>query len=171
MQPCPRQASEAVMASQIAHQSHWRANGACSYCGSISADTLFAAIEAGARLTPTDKNYKVYVTVANPHASEQSIMGSANHEQTGAGWVKVTEENIGTLPRVRMAPTLGQWVLLGAEPATTEAKFYFQHLTDAERDRFVELLNAKKINLEAPGYFYRLPFFCVPLPKGGTLPS
>jgi len=33
----------------------------CSYCGSISPDDLFAAIDSGAELGPTDKNYKVYV--------------------------------------------------------------------------------------------------------------
>ena len=33
----------------------------CSYCGSISPESFFAAIEAGKELGPTDKNYKVYV--------------------------------------------------------------------------------------------------------------
>lgn len=42
-------------------------------------------------------------------------------------------------------------------------KFYFQHLSDAQRTRFVELLNAKKIGLEYPGHFYVTPFFCRPL--------
>lgn len=34
---------------------------ACSYCGSMHPDDVFAAIEAGKMLDPTDKNYKVYV--------------------------------------------------------------------------------------------------------------
>lgn len=38
-------------------------------------------------------------------------------------------------------------------------KFYFQHLSDEQMTRFIELLNAKKINIGYPGYFYTLPFF------------
>lgn len=32
----------------------------CSYCGSLSPAKFFEAIDAGAALDPTDKNYKVY---------------------------------------------------------------------------------------------------------------
>lgn len=46
----------------IRPQDHWRHDGTCSYCGSISPDRLFAALDAGAELGPTDKNYKVYVS-------------------------------------------------------------------------------------------------------------
>ncbi len=38
-------------------------------------------------------------------------------------------------------------------------KFYFQHLSEAQQVRFVELLNAKKMRVGYPGHFYRLPFF------------
>lgn len=38
-------------------------------------------------------------------------------------------------------------------------KFYFQHFSKAQRVRFVELLNAKKVRVGYPGEFYRLPFF------------
>jgi hypothetical protein len=38
-------------------------------------------------------------------------------------------------------------------------KVYFQHFSDADKDRFVALLNAKKIALGYPGRFYVLPFF------------
>lgn len=41
------------------------------------------------------------------------------------------------------------------------AKFYFPHLSEDQRHEFVDLLNAKKINLGYPGYFYRLPFFVI----------
>lgn len=33
----------------------------CTYCGSISESDLFKAIEEQREITPTDKNYKVYV--------------------------------------------------------------------------------------------------------------
>lgn len=42
-------------------EARWRADGTCSYCGSMSAEAFFEAIGAGAELTPTDKSYKVYV--------------------------------------------------------------------------------------------------------------
>lgn len=76
----------------------------CSYCGSMPSEALFEAIERGEQLTPTDKDYKVYV-----------------------------------------------------EPGSR--KFYFQHFTDEEKRRFVDLLNARAIKIAYPGYFYRLPYF------------
>lgn len=41
----------------------------------------------------------------------------------------------------------------------SNAKFYFQHFSMEQRQRFVELLNEKKINFAAPGYFYVKPYF------------
>lgn len=78
---------------------------ACSFCGSMHPDDLFAAIERGEELVPTDKSYKVYV-------------GKTEHR-----------------------------------------KFYFQHLSDDERSRFVQVLNERRINIGYPGHFYVLPFF------------
>lgn len=47
------------------------------------------------------------------------------------------------------------------------SKFYFQHLSVAQCDEFVELLNAKAMNIGYPGRFYVLPFFVVlATPKG-----
>lgn len=42
------------------------------------------------------------------------------------------------------------------------AKAYFQHLSDVQMDRFVEILNAKKMNIGHPGYFYVRPYFIAP---------
>ena len=39
-------------------------------------------------------------------------------------------------------------------------KFYFQHLSPEQQQRFVELYNSRKIKLTFPGHFYTLPFFC-----------
>ena len=103
---CPRVA-EATLPIQIDHgkAAHWRHDGTCSYCGSITEKAFFAAVEAGQEIHPTDKSYKAYVM--------------PGHD-----------------------------------------KFYFQHLSDAGRDRFIELANAKTMNLAYPDYFYTLPFFC-----------
>lgn len=38
-------------------------------------------------------------------------------------------------------------------------KFYFQHFSEDDEKKFVELLNAKKMKIGYPGYFYTLPFF------------
>lgn len=88
-------------------EAEWREDSTCSYCGSLSEESFFQAIEAGVKITPTDKSYKVYVDVS----------------VRGAG------------------------------------KFYFQHLSDEGKTKFIDLYNAKKINLGVPGYFYVLPFF------------
>jgi hypothetical protein len=38
-------------------------------------------------------------------------------------------------------------------------KAYFQHFSDEQRTKLIELVNAKKISFAFPGYFYVLPFF------------
>lgn len=48
----------------LEEKDQWRGDDTCSYCGSLSPEKLFEAIEAGAELGPTDKNYKVYVSGA-----------------------------------------------------------------------------------------------------------
>lgn len=40
-------------------------------------------------------------------------------------------------------------------------KFYFPHFSKDQRIKFIELLNAKKVQFDAPGHFYVLPFFIV----------
>jgi hypothetical protein len=39
------------------------------------------------------------------------------------------------------------------------AKFYYQHLSEEQRAEFIELVNAKRINIGEPGYLYVTPFF------------
>lgn len=43
------------------------------------------------------------------------------------------------------------------------AKFYFQHLSDEGRTKFISLYNEKRMNIGAPGHFYVRPYFCKPL--------
>lgn len=42
---------------------------------------------------------------------------------------------------------------------TEFSKFYFQHLSEAQRKEFVRLVNAGTVKLAYPGHFYVLPFF------------
>jgi hypothetical protein len=108
---CPRR-SEGVSGRRKGNDWWDKRDGhkACSYCGSMLPDELFAAIEAGAEIGPTDKSYKVYVD----------------------------------LPRAN-------------------AKFYFQHLSPSEQERFIALVNEKKIKFGYPGHLYTMPFFCRPV--------
>ncbi|MES2671608.1 MAG: hypothetical protein V4673_14490 [Pseudomonadota bacterium] len=163
-----------MLKMQLEHKSHWRADRTCSYCGSMHPDDVFAAIEAGSQLTPTDKSYKVYVDHANPKAGQASVRSSANFAQTAAGWIKVTPENINTLPlddyqrkHAAESDKAGHeyWVLPGIERERETGKFYFQHFSAEEQQRFIDLLNAKKITLAAPGFFYARPFFIAPPAK------
>lgn len=41
----------------------------------------------------------------------------------------------------------------------TETKFYFQHFTTEQQDKFIDLVNAKVVKFGYPGYFYVLPYF------------
>ena len=104
MMPCPRRGELGVM-SQATDK--WRDDKTCSYCGSLHPDEFFRLVEAGEEVTPTDKNYKAYVS------------GSTS----------------------------------------PSGKFYFQHLNEQEKQKFVDLLNQKKMKLQHPGYFYARPFF------------
>ena len=104
---CPRR-SEGLPGTSDSKKDFWRSDfQGCSYCGSLSPEAFFAQIEAGARIGPTDKSYKVYV----------------GHRY----------------------------------------KFYFQHLSREEQDKFVTLYNEGKMTLGDPGYFYVHPFFCEPV--------
>lgn len=173
MQPCPRQANEGVLPSQLSHASHWRDDRTCSYCGSMHPDDLFAAIEAGSEVGPTDKSYKVYVDIPNPKAGQPSVRSSANFN-AGKGFIKVTPENIDALPLDKnqrgyaMEPGREYWVQPGIEAPREQGKFYFQHLSVEEQQRFIDLLNAKKINIGMPGYFYSRPFFIAPPAKAAV---
>lgn len=50
----------------------------------------------------------------------------------------------------------------GTEPLTS-AKFYFQHLTTQQMERFIQLYNLGKLSFDEPiNGFYVLPFFAKP---------
>lgn len=42
------------------------------------------------------------------------------------------------------------------------AKVYFQHFSAEDQERLITLVNTRKVKFARPGYFYVLPFFCVP---------
>lgn len=85
-------------------------------------------------LVPTDKNYKVYIRNLCGEPFSRTYKHRGNKDDSEADWVWKTDE-------------------------VPETKFYFQHLSDEQKRRFVELFNEKKLLIGYPGYFYRLPFF------------
>jgi hypothetical protein len=101
---CPRRSEHPAIFRLLSEDT---LGATCSFCGSLNPDEFMKQAEAGVKLGPTDKNYKVYV---NEHT-----------------------------------------------------KFYFQHLTDEQMQKFVELMNAKKLNIGYPGHFYVLPYFMKPV--------
>lgn len=173
------------------HKTPWRhgrnmANAplgrSCSYDGSMHPDEFMAYLDKpGTELTPTDKNYKVYISVASEEADEMRVVVSTTRETPpepayGREWM-THEEAVERYPELRedyesrqrwientTAPshpmrTQTNYVQVGHRGGRRESKFYFEHLSDEQRKRFVELLNAGKLNLREPGFFYRLPFF------------
>lgn len=59
----------------------------------------------------------------------------------------------------KITPTDKSYKAYIAVPDNPHAKFYFEHLSEAQKHEFVQLINDKKLNFTEPGYFYVLPFF------------
>lgn len=124
-------------------EAHYRIEDqCCTYCGSLDPALFMARLEAGdVRLTPTDKSYKVYIendggTPFRQHYRDCPIDG----------------------PRCPGPDECSHWTTR----EVNQTKFYFQHLSEPQQQRFVELLNAGRMSLSFPGHFYVLPFFCRP---------
>jgi sugar lactone lactonase YvrE len=126
---CPRRVESPMTARLFpGGDTYDRADGTCSYCGSLNPDVLMARLEAGdVRITPTDKNYKVYVV-----------------NEGGEQFMQCYRETAG-------GPMLTREV--------EQTKFYFQHFSDEQKQRFVELVNEGRVKFSYPGHFYVLPFF------------
>lgn len=161
MQPCPRQ-GDATLSSQLIHVSEWkeRPDGlACSYCGSMHPDDFFKAIEQKCELGPTDKNYKVYVEVPDSRHGEPWIYSTANFKFDERA-ILVTAENVHLYKDLTdFRDLIGSWITIGVRPVHVSRKFYFYHLSDEQKLKFIDLLNQRQINIGVPGRFYVLPFF------------
>lgn len=116
----------------------WREDQTCSYCGSLHQDVFMARLEArDVALGPTDKSYKVYV------------------ENKGGAVFLQTYRNCPPDAKCTGPKDCTHWVTRD-RPST---KFYFQHLTEPQMLRFIELLKAGKLKIDYPGHFYVTPFF------------
>lgn len=131
--------------------------GECSFCGSLSPTVFFEAIERGEKIIPTDKNYKAYIRMTNSEAIDHyqaQIEQHIEHEKAD-GYVESSTDPF-TLVKGNCSSAFPN----PAAIRSYQAKVYFQHFSEDDKKRFVELLNAKKMNV-VDGGFYRLPFFCV----------
>lgn len=152
---CPRRVEGAVFGAEI--KDYWGVRDgrrACSYCGSMHPDDLFEAIDLGCQVTGTDKNYKIYVEVRNPDAGKRVKIG----ESSGPAFDRDGNPMLEDLTTEEKLKGSYSRPLYGPASATKTLKFYYQHLDDAGQERFIELYNAKKINLGRFG-LYRLPYF------------
>jgi hypothetical protein len=144
---------------------------ACRYCGSMHPDDLFTAIEAGGMITGTDKNYKIYVDAPSKDPAALKVVSATNDEEMptwGNGWQRVTDENraLMTSQGWGTGHSPYTWIMIRPQGPTTHLKFYFEHLDADQQQRFIDLYNAKKINLEPNFGLYVWPFFMRPAPKG-----
>lgn len=161
---CPRR-SESPMSGNFPGPDVWRERDGyrhCSYCGSLHPAHLFEAVEAGQKITPTDKNYKIYVDLPDPRQGEPRVVGIRNFPpaESERGWQKIEESDLPALLADGFgAHNLGHWMQRAPRGPTLRDKFYFQHLDGDQQQRFIDLLNAGKLNLAYPGHFYVLPFF------------
>lgn len=131
--PCPRMAESPMMADfRFVNRPD---DGTCWFCGSLLGDAFMARLEAGdVQLGATDKNYKVYVHNAGGEPFRQSYRTDGGRTADQRLWTWTTRE-------------------------VEQTKFYFQHLSEEQRRRFVELLNTGKVRMYG-GYGFRpLPFF------------
>jgi len=139
----------------------------CSWDGSLHPDLFMSLVREGATLTPTDKNYKVYVeTEVQEGAEKLRIMSRASHNPGTSpvygAYRQVKDVDLSDVNTAGWSDFYPEdWVQLAPIGTRRHDKFYFEHLSGDQKEEFVALLNAKKIALAFPGRFYRLPFFVV----------
>jgi len=103
-----------------------------------------ARVETGdVLLGSTDKNYKVYVKNHGGEKFKQTYRDCYNAPDKDTNPCNVGPDEC------------THWVTR----ETDNTKFYFQHLSESQKMRFIELLNEKKLKFQGDYEFYVLPFF------------
>lgn len=110
-------------------------------------DDFMAAIKAGCEVGPTDKSYKAYLhktlSPAEIEASREAAIARYARAMSHAAAAEIVD---------------AQWAQMPHSGAMI-GKFYYQHLSEAQRDEFLELLRSGEMHVGYPGHFYVLPFF------------
>jgi hypothetical protein len=135
---CPRQAEGFMFRDKEYEQLYDPADDTCHHCGSLNPGTFMSRLEAGdISLGATDKSYKVYV-----------------HNEGGATLLQHYRD----CPREAKCTgpdDCTHWTVR----ETNQGKFYFQHLSEVQMQRFVDLYNEKKLKMHGGYHFYVAPFF------------
>ena len=152
---CPRRKESSIGSSPaFARDNDYDpSDDSCGYCGSLSPDTFMARVESGdVKLGSTDKNYKVYVENDGGKPFSQSYRDCPKDKRMiGASG---NEYYVSSCDQGPEACT--HWVTR----ETNGAKFYFQHLNESQKIRFIEMMNEEgKLKFQGNYGFYVLPFF------------
>ncbi|MDX5563740.1 hypothetical protein PYK79_10795 [Streptomyces sp. ID05-04B] len=132
----------------------------CSFCGSLNPDRFMELVREGWIVGPTDKNYKAYLhrPLSDEEKAERKATWLRNFtteeaqvtaEEHGEGTAK-TRADLESYYDAQVAPTAA---------GSTEAKFYYQHLSAGQQAEFIGLYNERRMKVGYPGRLYVLPFF------------
>ena len=175
VQTCPRRMYEMGPWPREEGQDTWttghgvigqdRVGPSCSFCGSLHPDRFMELVRQGWIVGPTDKTYKAYLS--RPLTDEEKAQ---RKERWMRGFspeeIQATASKRGETPEEARAALETAYELQVAqlEGASTEAKFYFQHLSEAQGREFVDLYNSRQMKVGYPGHFYQPPFFMQSVP-------
>lgn len=138
----------------------------CTYCGSLNPDKFMYLVRAGWQIGPTDKYYKVYIGHGLTEAQKTQRKAAWEREWRPVAFTAATETTEKPTPSEvracldRLWEHHGRQIAWGTAPL--EYKFYWYHLNQKQQSEFIELYNARAINVGYPGYLYTAPYFCDP---------
>lgn len=138
----------------------------CSFCGSLNPDRFLQLVRDRWVVEPTDKSYKAYLM--RPYTADQAADEKRAWLATSAEAKAIRHlgEHDGKSSEQVTADLENEWAVTERASGVTAAKFYYQHLDDAQRDEFIGLVNDKAMRIGYPGYFYVLPFFATRMEAG-----
>ncbi len=143
----------------------------CSYCGSLEPGRFLELVREGWLVGPTDKTYKAYL--AQPYTDDELAERKRKWLEGDpvARAIREVGEQDGKGAEQIAVDLDRHWAehMSRLSSGKTEAKFYFQHLSDEQQQEFIDLLNGKHVRFGWPGGFTVLPFFCTTRkPTGGA---
>ena len=135
----------------------WREDNTCSHCGGMRPSLILAAIKSGAEVCPTDKSYKIYVTMPDPDVGKPKVVSVMNftpedYNPAERGYVKADPE---VLKASGWSGENAHWMMIAATLPTREVKCYLNHFSESQALEFVRLVETKQMKLAYPGRFYR----------------
>lgn len=143
----------------------------CSFCGSLHPERFMELVRDGWIVGPTDKSYKAYLE--RPLTDEELAAHKARWlEGFTDAEIQATADDRGeTFEQAKAAlDDVYDRQIARIGGAKTEAKFYYQHLTEPQQREFVDLYNSRRMKVGYPGHFYQLPYFMELVPPENDPP-